>query len=83
VFILFLHTGHPDTMPFAALRDAWQLVYEVRQTVFLSFLLNRSKQNGFLHGWTTPDGRAEETGNGSLAPLNSAARTDDLRRVCL
>jgi hypothetical protein len=40
--------------------------------VFLNFLLNRSKQNGFLHG-QAPDGCAEGTGNRSLAPLNSAA----------
>jgi hypothetical protein len=32
---------------FSALRDRRRFVYEVRQIVFLNFLLNRSKQNEF------------------------------------
>jgi len=52
---LFARRTARDNDALAALRDRWRFVYEVRKIVSVNFFLDRSKQNGFLHGWTPDD----------------------------
>jgi hypothetical protein len=49
---LFARRTASDNHTLPALRDRWRLVYEIGKIMSVNFFLDRSKQNGFLHGRT-------------------------------
>ncbi len=60
-------TRHNNAL--SALRDRRRLIYEVRKIVSVNFFLDRSKEQGFLHG-RTPGGVQRKPGDRSLAGGN-------------